>query len=88
MIFSATVQVTLRPGISDPQGSTIERSLPTLGFDGVTDVRVGKLMTFTIAAADEAAAMAEVDDMCRRFLSNPVIEDASVSLAPVGEATR
>jgi phosphoribosylformylglycinamidine synthase len=86
MIFSATVQVTLRPGISDPAGSTIERSLPTLGFDGVTDVRVGKLVTFTISATDEAAARAEVDDLCRRFLSNPVIEDASVSLEQVAEA--
>jgi phosphoribosylformylglycinamidine synthase PurS subunit len=86
MFFSATVQVTLRPGISDPAGSTIERSLPTLGFDGVADVRVGKLVTFTISATDEAAARAEVDDMCRRFLSNPVIEDVSVSLEQAAEA--
>src|SRR5690242_6714878 len=42
MLFSVHVDVTLRPGIADPQGSTIERSLPTLGFDGVSGVRVGK----------------------------------------------
>ena len=80
MLFSATVHVTLRPGISDPQGSTIERSLPALGFDGVSNVRVGKLLTFDVEGADESAAKAEVEDMCRRFLTNPVIEDASISL--------
>ena len=80
MIFSVHVEVRLREGIADPQGSTIERALPTLGFDGVRDVRVGKSIRFTIDAADEAAARAEAEDMCRRFLTNPVIEDAVVEL--------
>ena len=65
--------------MADPQGSTIERSLPALGFDGVAGVRVGKAFRFTLEAADEAGAVAEVDDMCRRFLTNPVIEDATVT---------
>ncbi len=65
MQFSVQVEVRLRPGIADPQGSTIERSLPTLGFDGIRDVRVGKSIRFTIEAADEAAAQAEVDDLCQ-----------------------
>jgi phosphoribosylformylglycinamidine synthase len=80
MEFSVLVEVRLRPGIADPQGSTIERSLPALGFDGIHDVRVGKSIRFRIDAADEAAARSEVDDLCRRFLTNPVIEDATVSL--------
>jgi len=80
MIFSVHVEVRLREGIADPQGSTIERALPTLGFDGVSGVRVGKSIRFTIDAADEAAARAEAEDMCRRFLTNPVIEDAVVEL--------
>ena len=42
MIFDCHVDVQLRPGISDPQGSTIEKALPALGFDGVAGVRVGK----------------------------------------------
>ncbi len=78
MQFSVQVEVRLRPGIADPQGSTIERSLPTLGFDGIRDVRVGKSIRFLIEAVDEAAARAEVDDLCQRFLTNPVIEDSSV----------
>ena len=80
MQFSVQVEVRLRPGIADPQGSTIERSLPTLGFDGIRDVRVGKSIRFVIEAADEAAARAEVDDLCGRFLTNPVIEDSSVTV--------
>ena len=80
MTFDVTVEVSLRAGVADPQGSTIERSLPTLGFGGVRGVRVGKSIRFEIEAADEASARAEVDDMCARFLTNPVIEDAEVFL--------
>jgi phosphoribosylformylglycinamidine synthase len=83
MIFSVHVEVRLRPGIADPQGSTIERALPSLGFDGVDGVRVGKSIRFTVDSADEAAARAEVEDMCRRFLTNPVIEDAVIVLDAV-----
>jgi phosphoribosylformylglycinamidine synthase subunit PurS len=80
MLFSVLVETRLRPGIADPQGATIERSLPALGFDGIRDVRVGKAIHFTIEAPDEAAARAEVDDVCQRFLINPVIEAAEVRL--------
>ena len=80
MLFSVQVEVSLREGVADPQGATIERSLPHLGFDGVKGVRVGKSIRFDIDATDEAAARAEVDDLCRRFLTNPVIEDATVSI--------
>jgi len=80
MIFSVNVDVQLRPGIADPQGSTIERSLPTLGFEGVDGVRVGKSIRFRIEAADEATARDHVEDLCRRFLTNPVIEDATIEL--------
>lgn len=80
MLFSVQVEVVLRPGIADPQGSTIERSLPTLGFDGIREVRVGKSIRFHIESNDEASARAEVDDLCARFLTNPVIEDARVSV--------
>ena len=81
MTFSVVVEVQLRQGVADPQGATIERSLPTLGFDGVKGVRVGKCIRFTLEADDEASARAEVDDLCKRFLTNPVIEDAEVTFA-------
>ena len=78
MRFAVVVEVQLREGVADPQGATIERSLPHLGFDGVSAVRVGKSIRFTIESEDEAAARREVDELCARFLSNPVIEDTHV----------
>jgi phosphoribosylformylglycinamidine synthase subunit PurS len=81
MRFAAAVEVRLKEGVADPQGATIERSLPALGFEGVHEVRVGKLLRFTLDADDEAQARARVDDMCARFLTNPVIEDAVVTIA-------
>ena len=79
--FDVLVEVRLRRGIADPQGSTIERALPALGFDSVREVRVGKAIRFTIEAADEAAARGAVDELCKRFLTNPVIEDAEVTVS-------
>ena len=86
MRFSVLVETRLRDGVADPQGATIERSLPALGFDGVSGVRVGKAFRFTVESDDEAAARAEVDDMCKRFLANPVIEDATISVESNGPA--
>ena len=80
MEFPVLVEVRLREGIADPQGATIERALPALGFDDVAGVRVGKAIRFTIEAADEEQARARVDDLCRRFLTNPVIEDFEVRI--------
>jgi phosphoribosylformylglycinamidine synthase PurS subunit len=74
------VEVSLRHGIADPQGATIERALPALGFNGISGVRAGKAFRFVVEAPDEGAARREVDDLCRRLLSNPVIEDAEVTL--------
>ena len=85
MTFDVHVDVQLRPGVADPQGSTIERSLPHLGFEGIGGVRVGKSIRFRLDAADESTARSIVDDVCRRFLTNPVIEDAEIELRAVAE---
>ena len=82
MIFDVVVEVRLRAGIADPQGATIERALPALGFDGVAGVSVGKSIRFRIQAEDEPAAHVAVTDLCHRFLTNPVIEDSEISLHP------
>ncbi len=84
MTFDVVVEVRLRPGIADPQGATIERALPALGFDGVSGVGVGKSIRFTLDSDDEASARSELEDLCERFLSNPVIEDTEVTLTPAG----
>jgi phosphoribosylformylglycinamidine synthase PurS subunit len=80
MRFQVLVEVMLRPGVADPQGATIERSLPTLGFAGITGVTVGKAIRFECEADDEAACRQLVDDLCVRFLTNPVIEGYELSL--------
>lgn len=78
--YDVLVEVTLRDGIADPQGATIERALPALGFDRIRGVHVGKAFRFSMEADDEAAARSRVEDLCRRFLTNPVIEDSIVTL--------
>jgi phosphoribosylformylglycinamidine synthase PurS subunit len=80
VLFSVVVETRLRPGIADPQGATIERSLPALGFDGIRGVRVGKAIHFELEAPDEDSARSHADEVCQRFLINPVIEAAEITI--------
>ncbi len=80
MSYAARVNVTLKPGIADPQGQTIERALPALGYDGVRDVRVGKMIELHVDAPDESEAKRRVEEMCERLLANPVIEAYEVTI--------
>ena len=80
MRWLAEVHVRLRPGIADPEGQTIAGGLRSLGFDGVTEVRAGKLLRVSFEAPDHDAAQAMVADMCRRLLANPVMETAEWEL--------
>ena len=63
-----------------------EHPCDLVAVDGIDDVRVGKSVRFDLQAADEVSARAQVDDLCQRFLTNPVIEDAGVSVAEVQPA--
>ena len=78
MTFSARVSIVLKPGIADPQGLTIERALPALGYDGVKNVRVGKLIELELEADDVDHARTSLGEMCERLLANPVIESYEV----------
>ena len=80
MRFPVLVEVSLLPGIADPQGATIERALPALGFEGVHDMQVGKAFRFTVEAPDEAAARERAEQLSQRLLANPVIEASSVTV--------
>jgi phosphoribosylformylglycinamidine synthase len=79
--FKAVVDITHLPGILDPQGATIERALPQLGFEHVSDVKVGKTIHLTLDADSEAGALDEVRAMCERLLANPVIEAYEIKLS-------
>ena len=81
MSYAARVSVTLKPGIADPQGQTIERALPALGYSGVREVRVGKMIELEVDAPDPAEARRQVEDMCEKLLANPVIESYEVTIS-------
>ena len=80
MQFHAVIDIQLHAGIADPQGSTIERALPTLGFDGISKVRAGKSIHLDIEAPDAATAEAQWAEVCEKFVTNPVIAGAEISV--------
>jgi len=69
------IVVSLKDGLLDPEGKTIQDSLPTMGWTAISNVRVGKHIELTVDANTEDEATRLVWDMAERFLSNPVIED-------------
>lgn len=81
MHFLATVRVTLKPTVNDPQGLTVQSALGSLGFNSVTRVRVGKHLELALEAADRDEASALVQEMCRQLLANPVIETFDYELS-------
>ncbi len=78
MTYGIVVEIRGLAGLADPEGLAIERALPSLGFSGVRGVHVGKVIRFSIEAADEAEAQRTAQEMCDRLLANPVIERAEV----------
>ena len=82
--YRYAVNVTPKPGILDPQGKAVERSLPHLGIAGVTGVRVGRRVEMSVIAAEEPAARAIVDRLASDLLSNPLVEQFQVEV--LGEA--
>ncbi len=78
--MKAKVHVTLKRGVLDPQGKAIEHALHTLGFEGVGNVRAGKIIELELKASDADSARAEVEAMCAKLLANTVIEDYAIEL--------
>jgi phosphoribosylformylglycinamidine synthase PurS subunit len=78
MKYRFEVLVSLKEGLLDPQGKTVQEALPSLGWTNVSDVRIGKHIDLVVEADGEPDARAQVEEMARRFLSNPVIEDFRV----------
>jgi phosphoribosylformylglycinamidine synthase PurS subunit len=77
----ATVLVRPKPGILDPQGQAVESSLRHLGF-AVGEARVGRLVDVELPTDDREQALAELEQMCERLLTNPLIESYSIELEP------
>ena len=74
-MYLAKVYITLKPTVNDPQGLTIKGALHNLGFTSVEDVRAGKYIEVRIEGNDLGKARKHVDEMCRKLLANPVIEN-------------
>jgi len=87
-MFLARVYVTLKPTINDPPGLTIRGGLHSLGFTSVDSVRSGKYMEIRLDARDAADARVQVNEMCRKLLANPVIEDYRFELEEAPASAR
>ena len=74
-MYLAKVYITLKPTVNDPQGLTIKGALHNLGFASVEDVRAGKYIEVRIEENDPAKAQEQMNEMCRKLLANPVIEN-------------
>ncbi|TAK35175.1 MAG: phosphoribosylformylglycinamidine synthase subunit PurS [Chloroflexota bacterium] len=81
-MWLAKVHVTLKPVVNDPQGLTIKGALRSLSFETVESVRVGKYMEILLEAPSQSEAEEMVREMCRKLLSNPVIENFVFEVAP------
>ena len=78
--MKAKVFVTYKSGVLDPQGKAVKGGLGTLGFAEVGDVRQGKYFEIKLDAKDAASAKARVEEMCKKLLANPVMEDFRVEI--------
>ncbi len=78
--MKARVHVTLKNGVLDPQGKAIEHALASLGFEGVDDVRQGKVIEFSLSESDPDKARSAVEAMCQKLLANTVIENYAIEL--------
>jgi len=85
-VYRVSVYVTPKAGVVDPQGAVVERALPALGHTGARNIRVGRYITLEVEGSDAEKVRADVDDMCRRLLANPIIEDYRFDVLP-GDGT-
>jgi len=76
--MKATIHITLKNGVLDPQGKAIENALGQLGFGGVNGVRQGKLIEIDLDESDADKAHANLTDMCEQLLANTVIENYDI----------
>ncbi|MDR3517113.1 MAG: phosphoribosylformylglycinamidine synthase subunit PurS [Azospirillaceae bacterium] len=83
--MKAIVHITLKRGVLDPQGKAIGHALASLGFEGVGEVRQGKVIELDLAETDHGIAQRQVEAMCLKLLANTVIEDYRIT---IGDSSR
>lgn len=86
MKLGVEVFVQLKAGMLDPQGETLEHALDSMGYAGVSEMRVGKWITFSVEGSARGEIEDRVDEMCRRLLANPVIETYRYEISDEAES--
>jgi phosphoribosylformylglycinamidine synthase PurS subunit len=79
--MKVTVEITRRPEIADPEGTTIQRALTDLGHNDVVSVRVDRVIHLDVTGDDPETVRSMVEEMCRQVLANPVLEDFTVEVS-------
>lgn len=79
-MIKAVIKIRLKEGVLDPQGKAIEKSLGQLGFDGIKNVRQGKLIEVELDETDRAKAEQQLDEMCAKLLANIVVENYDIEI--------
>jgi phosphoribosylformylglycinamidine synthase PurS subunit len=81
-MIKAKIVVTLKKGVSDPQGLTVQNALKTMKYEGIQDVRIGKYIEVALNAQSEDQAKKEIQEICEKLLVNPIIEQYQYALEP------
>jgi phosphoribosylformylglycinamidine synthase PurS subunit len=82
-VFRSKIIVTLRKSILDPQGKAVEQGIHSLGFTAARNVRIGKFIEMELVAEEEIEARRMTEEVCRKLLANPVMEDFSYTIESV-----
>ena len=82
-MLKAEINITLKRTVADPQGLTIKHALESLGYKDLADVRMGKLVVIKLNLKDKQRAKRQVNQMCKKLLANPIIEDYSFSIKEI-----
>jgi phosphoribosylformylglycinamidine synthase PurS subunit len=82
-MYLAKIYISLKPTVNDPQGLTIKGALHNLGFTEVTSVRMGKYVEVKIEENEQNRAQEQVNEMCRKLLANPIIENYDFELKEI-----
>ncbi|MBR72298.1 MAG: phosphoribosylformylglycinamidine synthase [Rhodospirillaceae bacterium] len=80
MAYKAKIHITLKEGVLDPQGKAISNVLGSLGFDGISEMRQGKYIEFSLDEKDHLSAKNKADAICKKLLANTVIENYHIKI--------
>ncbi len=82
-MYKAKIEITLRPSILDPQGKATRHALHNLGYSGISDVRIGKMIELAIDAASGEEAHGIASEACEKLLANSVMENFAIEIEEV-----